>query len=174
MKPDLFTYMDSDQTISQDKVVSLNYILSLDNGEEIDRTTTDEPLVYLHGHENILPALEAKLDGLKVGEKVTATIEAAEAYGDYDEEGLHVIERSLFPEDLELEIGMLLHLKDDNSEELEAFVHAIDQEEITLDTNHPLAGETLTFKVEIVDIRPATAVEIEHGHAHLLEDADHD
>ena len=105
---------------------------------------------------------------------MTATIAAAEAYGDYDEEGLHVIDRSLFPEDLELEIGMLLHLKDDNSEELEAFVHAIDQEEITLDTNHPLAGETLTFKVEIVDIRPATAVEIEHGHAHLLEDADHD
>ena len=165
--------MDSDQTISQDKVVSLNYILSLDNGEEIDRTTTDEPLVYLHGHENILPALEAKLDGLKVGEKVTATIAAAEAYGEYDADGLHTIDRSLFPEDLELEIGMHLHLKDDESDELEAFVHTIDQEEITLDTNHPLAGETLFFKVEIVDIRPATAVEIEHGHAHF-EGVDHD
>ena len=78
------------------------------------------------------------------------------------------------PDDFEIELGMLLHLRDDESnEETEAFVHEIKDDEIILDKNHPLAGETLYFEVEVVDIRPATAVEIEHGHAHSLEELGH-
>ena len=164
--------MDSNQIISKDKVVSLNYILLLNDGEEIDRTTVDEPLVYLHGHENIIPGLEKELEGKKIGDSVDAIVPADQAYGEYDENGFHAVERTLFPENFELEVGMLLHLKDDNEDEMEAFVHTISDDEIVLDTNHPLAGETLHFKVEIVNIRSATAGEIDHGHAHI-EAADH-
>ncbi len=164
--------MDLNQIISKDKVVSLNYVLSLNGGEEIDRTASDDPLIYLHGHQNIIPGLEKELEGKQIGDSVDAVIPPNQAYGEYDEEGFHTIDRSLFPENFELEVGMLLHLKDDNEEEMEAFVHEISDDEVVLDVNHPLAGETLHFKVEIVNIRSATAGEIDHGHAHI-EAADH-
>ncbi len=164
--------MDLNQIISKDKVVSLNYVLSLNGGEEIDRTASDDPLIYLHGHQNIIPGLEKELEGKQIGDSVDAVIPPNQAYGEYDEEGFHTIDRSLFPENFELEVGMLLHLKDDNEEEMEAFVHEISDDEVVLDVNHPLAGETLHFKVEIVNIRSATAGEIDHGHAHN-EAADH-
>lgn len=160
------------QTISSNTVVSLHYILTLENGEEVDRTSAEEPLVYLHGHSNILPALEKKLAGHKTGKQLKVVVPAEEAYGPYDEDGFHSMDRSLFPADFELEIGMLLHLKDDDGEEMEAFVDTISEDEVILDTNHPLAGETLQFAVEVLDIRPATAEEIDHGHAHI-EVADH-
>ena len=166
--------MNSSLQVSNNMVISLNYALTLNSGEEIDRSEPNNPLIYLHGHANIIPGLESALVQHKVGDKKKVSIEAEEAYGTYDEDGFFSIDRALFPEDFELEIGMLLHLKDDESnEEIEAFVHEISDDEIVLDKNHPLAGETLHFEVEIVDIRPATAVEIEHGHAHLLEGHDH-
>ena len=160
------------QTISKDMVVSLHYSLSLDGGEEVDHTTPNEPLMYLHGHENILPALEKKLSGHKVGKKLKVVIPAEEAYGLYDESGVYSMDRSLFPADFELEVGMLLDLKDDNGEEMDAFVESITDDEVILDNNHPLAGETLHFAVEVLDIRPATAEEIDHGHAQVIA-ADH-
>jgi FKBP-type peptidyl-prolyl cis-trans isomerase SlyD len=166
--------MNSSLKVKTDMVISINYSLTLDNGEEIDRSEPNDPLVYLHGHENIIPGLEKALAKHKVGDKKEVSIQADEAYGEYDEDGFFSIEKALFPEDFEIELGMLLHLKDDKSdEEIEAFVHEINDDEIVLDKNHPLAGETLHFEVEIVDIRPATAVEIEHGHVHLLEEHDH-
>lgn len=164
--------MEISQTIAKDMVVSLHYTLTLDNGEEVDSTSAEEPLYYLHGHENILPALEKKLAGHKIGKKLKVIIPAEEAYGLYDEDGFHSMDRSLFPDDFDLEIGMLLNLKDDNGEEMDAFVDDISEEEVFLDTNHPLAGETLHFAVEVLDIRSATAEEIDHGHAHV-EAADH-
>lgn len=165
--------MNSALKVSIDMAVSLNYSLTLDSGEEIDRSDAGTPLIYLHGHENIIPGLERQLVGHSVGDNKKVAVKPEEAYGAYDEDGFFDIERTLFPEDFELELGMLLHLKDDESgEEIEAFVHEISDEIIILDKNHPLAGETLHFEVEIVDIRPATAVEIEHGHVHLLEEPD--
>ena len=166
--------MKSSHKIKRDMVVSLNYTLTLESGEEIDRSEPGAPLEYLHGHANIIPGLENELAGHKTGDQKDVIVKPEEAYGEFDEDGFFAIDRNLFPDDFEVEIGMLLHLKDDESnEETEAFVHEIKDDEIILDRNHPLAGETLYFKVEIVDIRPATAVEIEHGHVHLLEEPDH-
>ena len=166
--------MKSSHKIKRDMVVSLNYTLTLESGEEIDRSEPGAPLEYLHGHANIIPGLENELSGHKSGDQKDVIVKPEEAYGEFDEDGFFAIDRNLFPDDFEVEIGMLLHLKDDESnEETEAFVHEIKGDEIILDRNHPLAGETLYFKVEIVDIRPATAVEIEHGHVHLLEEPDH-
>ena len=116
--------------------------------------------------------LKKKLAGHKQGKKLKAFVPAEEAYGLYDEDGFYSMDRSLFPDDFELEVGMFLNLKDDNGEELEGFVDTISEEEVVLDSNHPLAGETLHFEVEILDIRLATAEEINHGHAHV-EAADH-
>ena len=166
--------MNSAFEIKNDMVISLNYSLSLESGEEIDRSEPGAPLEYLHGHENIIPGLEYALTGHKIGDKKEVVVKPEEAYGEFDEEGFFAIDRNLFPDDFEIELGMLLHLKDEESnEETEAFVDEIKEDEIILDKNHPLAGETLYFKVEVVDIRPATAVEIEHGHVHLLEEPDH-
>lgn len=166
--------MNSSLQIQNNMVISINYILTLKDGEEIDRSEPDTPLTYLQGHENIIPGLENALAELKVGDEKEIVVQPEDAYGEYDEDGFFSIERALFPDDFEIEVGMLLHLKDDESnEETEAFVHEISDDEIILDKNHPLAGETLCFKVEIVDIRPATAVEIEHGHVHLLDEPDH-
>ncbi|MFT7584137.1 MAG: FKBP-type peptidyl-prolyl cis-trans isomerase SlyD [Cellvibrionaceae bacterium] len=163
--------MNSSLQITNNMVISINYSLTLDSGEEIDRSELGEPLVYLHGHSNIIPGLEDRLVTLKVGDEKEVIVKPEDAYGEYDEDGFFAMERTLFPDDFEIEEGMLLHLKDDESnEETEAFVHEIGDEEIILDKNHPLAGETLCFKVEIVDIRSATAVEIEHGHVHLEHD----
>ncbi|MEM9775300.1 MAG: peptidylprolyl isomerase [Chloroflexota bacterium] len=162
--------MSNSAVISENLVVGFNYTLTLDSGEVIDQSEPDLPLYYLHGHENIIPGLEKQLIGLKVGATRKVTVSPNEAYGDYDEDGFHAMRRELFPEGFVLEVGMLLHLNDDESnEEMEAFVHEITDDEVILDTNHPLAGETLTFDVEIVDIRPATAEEIEYGHANLDE-----
>lgn len=166
--------MSNLSVISENLVVGFNYTLSLESGEVIDQSDPDTPLYYLHGHENIIPGLEKQLVGLKVGAKRKVMVSPNDAYGDYDENGFHAMKRELFPEGFELEIGMLLHLNDDESNrEMEAFVHEITDEEVILDTNHPLAGETLTFDVEIVNIRSATAEEIEHGHVHMGEH-DHD
>lgn len=160
--------------IENNMVISLNYTLLLEGGEEIDRSEPGAPLEYLHGHANIIPGLENALTGHTIGDQKEVAVKPEEAYGEYDEDGFFAIDRNLFPDDFEIELGMLLHLKDDESnEETEAFVHEINDDEIVLDKNHPLAGETLYFKVEVVDIRPATAVEIEHGHVHLLEEPDH-
>ena len=162
--------MSHSAVISENLVVGFHYTLTLENGEVIDQSEAGSPLYYLHGHENIIPGLEKQLVGLKTGAKRRVVVSPGEAYGDFDEDGFHTLDRNLFPADFEIELGMLLHLNDDESnEEMEAFVHEITEDEVVLDTNHPLAGETLIFEVEIVDIRPATAEEIEHGHAHMGE-----
>lgn len=166
--------MSSTLVISENLVVGFQYTLTLESGEEVDRSEPNLPLYYLHGHENIIPGLEKQLIGLKEGAKRKVAVSPNEAYGEYDESGFHTMDRALFPDDFELEIGMLLHLNDDEAgEEMEAFVLEITDNEVVLDTNHPLAGETLIFEVEIVDIRPATAEEIEQGHVHMSEQ-DHD
>lgn len=166
--------MDSPLEIKNNMVVRLNYALSLASGDEIDRSEPGAPLEYLHGHSNIIPGLESALTGHKAGDQKEVVVKPEDAYGGFDEDGFFAIDRNLFPDDFEVELGMLLHLKDDESnEETEAFVHEVNDDEIILDKNHPLAGETLYFKVEVVDIRPATAVEIERGHVHLLEEPDH-
>jgi len=164
-------------TVQDGAVVSLAYKLTLTSGEEIDSSDASEPLEYLHGAENIIPGLERQLTGLHVGDAKTVEVTPEEGYGVYDPEEVEVIDRRMLPRDMELRLGMVLAVRDDEGFTNEAYVSAIAPDSVTLDFNHPLAGQQLTFDVQVVGLREATPEEIEHGHIHgddMDEDEDFD
>jgi FKBP-type peptidyl-prolyl cis-trans isomerase SlyD len=148
-------------------VVSLDYTLRLDDGEVIDSSQEGEPLEYLHGQGQIIPGLEKALVGLTVGDSKKVTVPSTEAYGDVDMEAFEIVPRSMFPDDMELEEGLELSLRDaETNEPFDATIAEIRENGVMLDFNHPLAGETLYFEVTIPALRPATEEELAHGHAH--------
>ncbi len=147
-------------------VVSLAYTLRLDDGEEIDSATSDDPLMYLHGAQNIIPGLEQALTGLKIGDARQVSVTPVDAYGDVDPEAFELVPYDAFPADVDLEEGMGLQMVDERGRQMDAYISELRDEGALLDLNHPLAGETLHFDVEIVGLRRATADEIAHGHSH--------
>jgi FKBP-type peptidyl-prolyl cis-trans isomerase SlyD len=154
-------------SVTDGLVVSLAYTLRLDDGEEIDAADADDPLVYLHGAQNIIPGLEQALTGLKVGDTRDVKVEAKDAYGDMDPDAFELVSYDSFPPDLELEEGMGLRMVDSSDgRQMEAYISELRDEGALLDMNHPLAGETLFFNVEVVGLRQATSEELAHGHAH--------
>lgn len=155
-----------EQKVSDDLVVSLAYVLKLDDGQEIDRSDQNSPLEFLQGHSNIIPGLEKELYGMKVGEEKKVSIEPALAYGEYQPGSDQELSRDLFPEDQELLLGMGFHLRDSQGEVHDVYITDIQQDHVVVDSNHPLAGETLHFYVKIADLREATEEELTHGHVH--------
>ncbi|MCS6870959.1 MAG: peptidylprolyl isomerase [Anaerolineae bacterium] len=153
-------------TIQDNVVVALAYTLKLENGEIVDEADADNPLEYLHGANNIIPGLERALTGMRVGETKHIQVAPSDGYGDYDPEDVEVVPRHHFPSDAPLEVGTAITLADDDDNYIDAVVKAVSDESVTLDYNHPLAGKTLYFDVEVLNIRPATQEEIEHGHVH--------
>lgn len=148
-------------------VVTLDYTLRLDDGEVIDSSEDEGPLEYLHGYGQIIPGLEKALAGLGVGDRKTVVVPPNEAYGEVDMDAFEIVPRTMFPDDLELEEGLELSLRDvETDEPFDATIAEIRETEVMLDFNHPLAGETLHFEVHIPAIRQATAEELSHGHAH--------
>jgi len=155
------------QTIADGQVVSLAYTLRLDDGEVIDSAASEDPLVYLHGAQNIIPGLEQALTGLKVGDARKVSVIPGQAYGELDPDAYELVPYSAFPGDVDLEEGMGLSMVDNESgQRMEAYISELRDDGVLLDMNHPLAGETLHFDVEIVGLRRATSDEIAHGHAH--------
>jgi FKBP-type peptidyl-prolyl cis-trans isomerase SlyD len=152
--------------VEKDKVVSLHYTLSLANGEIIDSSRGGEPFTFLVGHQQIIPGLEAGLMGMQEGEKKTVQVAAKDAYGERDENLVQTVDRSLIPETIELYEGLVLSGRSESGHEIEVVVKSFNDREVVLDMNHPLAGEDLTFDVEILEIRDATPEELAHGHAH--------
>jgi FKBP-type peptidyl-prolyl cis-trans isomerase SlyD len=153
-------------TVQDNLVVKLDYTLIVD--EEIMESTDDgEPIEFIQGIGQIIPGLESALYGMKVGEKKTVVIEPEDAYGDYDEESLEIAQKEEFSEEIPLDVGTFLDLRDDEDNVLSAQIIEEDEDTITLDFNHPLAGKTLTFKITVSDLRPASEEELEHGHVHL-------
>src|SRR4051812_41464291 len=147
-------------------VVSLAYTLKLANGEIIDYSEVDDPLEYLHGAENIIPGLERELTGLHVGDSKEVEVQPADAYGDYDPDEVEVVERSMLPKDMPLQLGTVLAIQDDEGNLSEAIVRAISAKDVTLDFNHPLAGQKLFFSVQVLGVREASEEELAHGHPH--------
>jgi len=147
-------------------VVSLSYTLKLANGDVVDYSEADDPLEYLHGAENIIPGLEQQLVGLKVGDEKNVELAPTEGYGVYDPEDVEVVERKELPKDLQLKLGMVLAISDEDGGLSEAFVREITPNEVKLDFNHPLAGQRLFFKVKVLGVREATEEELAHGHPH--------
>jgi FKBP-type peptidyl-prolyl cis-trans isomerase SlyD len=147
-------------------VVSLAYTLRLANGEVIDYSEQDDPLEYLHGAENIIPGLERELTGLHVGDSKDVEVPPEEGYGVYDPKDVEVIDRTMLPKNMPLKLGMVLEITDDEGNLSEAIVREISPKNVTLDFNHPLAGQTLFFSVQVLGVRDATEEELAHGHPH--------
>lgn len=168
-------------TVQTGKVVSMHYTLRTADGEELDTSRGDEPMLYLHGHDNIVPGLENGLEGKSVGFAAIIVVTPEEGYGEDDGEAPQAVPRDAFPEDLEIEEGMSFVVENDQGEHIPVWVASVDENAVYLDTNHPLSGVELHFDVEIVAIRDATAEELHHGHPHGADgtgghghDHDHD
>ncbi len=152
--------------IAKDSVVSIDYRLHLGDGKIIDESDPGEPLVYLHGYEEIVPGLEKALTGKKAGESLKVEVSPEEAYGEYDPKGVEEVPREDFPADMELEAGGIVTATDDEGDEVEFLVKELRGKTVVVDFNHPLAGKTLHFEATVREVRAATAEELEHGHAH--------
>jgi len=151
--------------ITNNTAVSIHYTLTTDAGEEIDSTIGGEPLVYLHGRGNIITGLEKALDNKTVGEKFNVRIEPAEAYGEFSEDKIQVVSREMFDGIDNIEVGMQFHAAVNSGSDI-ITVTKIEGDNITIDGNHPLAGQALTFVIDVVGVRLATKEEISHGHIH--------
>ncbi|MEM8607084.1 MAG: peptidylprolyl isomerase [Myxococcota bacterium] len=151
------------EKVAANKVVTISYVLRADDGEIIDRSEDSSPLVYLHGASNIVPGLEEELEGAALGDAIKASIPPEKGYGPRIGEAQEV-PRSLFPEGAPLTAGMQVMAHDDQGGQLPFFITGISEETVTVDPNHPLAGETLHFEVKIESLRDATPKELEHGH----------
>lgn len=151
--------------VANKSAVSIHYTLTNSADEQLDSSIGSQPLVYLHGEGNIIHGLEQALTGKKAGDKLNVTIPAAQAYGEYHAERVQVISRSMFEGVDTIELGMMFDAEVSDGPGV-VTVTKIEGDDITIDGNHPLAGEDLTFDVEIIDVRPATAEELAHGHVH--------
>ena len=152
--------------IAKDSVVTVDYRLHLGDGKIIEQSEQDDPLVYLHGYEEIVPGLEKALEGKKAGESLKVQVSAEEGYGEYDPDGVEEVPRAEFPEDLQLEAGGVISATDDEGDEVDFLVKEVRGDTVVVDFNHPLAGKTLHFEVTVKEVRKATAEELEHGHVH--------
>lgn len=155
----------SKDSVQKDVVVSMEYTLQVDN-EEIDSSKGQDPLQFLVGHGNIISGLEREMIGMKVGESKDVVIAPADGYGEFDEEAFMNVPRNDFPKDIPLEEGTELTVKDDSGQSRYARIDTIDGDTVTLNFNHPLAGDELHFNVKIVGLREPTTEELEHGHVH--------
>ena len=151
--------------VQNDLVVTLDYKLFVED-ELLESTDDGEPIQFLQGHGQIIPGLEEAVYNLKVGDTKKVVIEPDDAYGEYDPESLEVAKKEEFSEEVPLDVGTFLDLRDDEDEVLSAQIVETDEETVTLDFNHPLAGKTLTFEITVTDLRPASEEELVHGHAH--------
>ena len=158
--------------IADNHVVTLNYTLTDNDGEIIDQAQ-DGSFVYLHGAQNIIPGLEKELTGKAVGEQLQVKVAPAEAYGERDENRVEEVPREMFPEDTEIEAGMVFHAQGPQGQTITVTVMEVAADTVKIDANHALAGVELNFDVEVVGIREAEEVEIEHGHVHGPGGHDH-
>ena len=150
---------------AREKVVSIEYTLTDDDGDVLDSSRGRGPLSYLHGAGNIVPGLERAIEGKRTGETLSVVVPPADGYGDHDPELVQPVPRDRFPAGVEVEVGDEFEARTPAGPRLVSVID-VDEENVTIDANHPLAGRALHFEVEVVDVRDATAEELRHGHAH--------
>ncbi|AFI84882.1 MULTISPECIES: FKBP-type peptidyl-prolyl cis-trans isomerase [Methylophaga] len=151
--------------VADNKVVVIDYTLTDNSGTVIDSSEGAGPLAYLHGAGNIIPGLEDALAGKETGDKVQASIEPANAYGERHDALKQDVPAELFSGVEKVEVGMQFQSETEQGPVLVTVV-AINDETVTVDGNHPLAGVHLNFDVEIREVREPSAEELEHGHVH--------
>ncbi len=149
--------------IVNDSVVSFHFTLKNVDGKTIESSVGDQPLVYLHGHKGIVPGLEEALNGLKKGDTLNVTLPPEKAYGERNEKLVQKVPRAEFPE--EVQPGMQFQA-DTPAGPMIITVTQVTDAEVTIDANPEMAGQTLVFDIEVVDVRAATKEELAHGHVH--------
>ena len=151
--------------IKKHSVVTLEYDLKDELGESLDNSKTSGPMVYIQGGEDILQAIEDAVDGLSIEESATAHIKPEQAYGEYDENKITKVPKSAFDGIDEIFPGM--QIQEDTAEgPMLVTIKDITNDEVLVDGNHPLAGQSLNFELVVKDVRDATKEELDHGHVH--------
>lgn len=153
-------------TITENKVVSIHYTLKNDAGEVLDSSHGSEPLVYLHGAGNVVLGLEKALEGKSIGDSVSAIVSPDEGYGERSGPPPQPVPKAAFGPAPVLHPGMAIVAEDQQGNQMPLWIVAVEDAQVLVDHNHPLAGETLHFDAEVVDIREATEQELAHGHVH--------
>jgi FKBP-type peptidyl-prolyl cis-trans isomerase SlyD len=151
--------------VADNTAVSIHYTLTNDEGEVLDSSIDQEALVYLHGAGNIISGLEQSLVGKVAGDKFKVRIEPEHAYGELSDDMIQVIPREMFEGIDEIEVGMQFHAEVSHGTGIVTVI-SLDEKDVTVDGNHPLAGVALTFDVEVLEVRAATEEETHHGHIH--------
>jgi len=160
--------------IANNSIVCIEYTLRDDEGNVLDTSEGREALSYLHGAGNIILGLENALSGKKTGEELSVKISPDEGYGQRNEQLTQVVSRDIFESVENIEVGMQFQGETPDKQPMIITITDIEGENITIDGNHPLAGVNLNFDIKVVDVRDATAEEIEHGHVHGAGGHDHE
>ena len=157
---------DAEATVEDGKVVLFHYTLKNGEGAVIDSSDGADPLFYLHGAGNIVAGLEEELAGKVVGAKMSVVVPPEKGYGVRGGPGPQPVDQSAFPPEVGLEVGMQFVAEAPDGSPLTLWVTAVEDGQVLVDANHPLAGVTLHFDVEVSAIRAATEEELAHGHPH--------
>jgi len=158
---------DSQLIVADNMVVTMEYTLRVD-GEIIEKASPENAVQFIQGVGQLIPGLERELDGMHIGESKSVQVAPQDGYGEYDEENdaFAEIPADQFPEGIPLVPGIEVILHDEDGEEQEAYIAAVNEDIVLLSLNHPLAGKELDFTVKVIDLRPATEEELLHEHVH--------
>lgn len=159
--------------IADGHAVTIHYRLTLDDGTIADDSFDGDPLVYLHGAHNIVPGLERELTGKNAGDTCEVEVAPEDGYGNYDPAAEQSVPKSAFPENVDVQPGMSFQTRGPSGQPVPVWVRKLDGDNVVITGNHPLAGQRLNFKVEVLDVRAATPEEKEHGHVHGPGGHDH-
>ncbi len=153
------------QSITANKAVEIHYTLTNSEGHVLDSSQGGAPLPYLHGCGALIAGLERELEGRSAGDAFSVSISPADGYGERQPELVQPVKRELFQFDGDIEVGMRFQAEAAHGVELVTVV-GVDDQQVVIDANHPLAGETLNFEVEVISVRDASEEELAHGHLH--------
>ena len=153
-------------TVQDKMVVGIHYTLTNGTGEELDTSIGFEPLYYLHGAQNVVSGLESGLLGLAVGAKTTVIVEPKDGYGEKNSRGAVAVPKTNFPPNMEIQPRMMFHTEGPDGQPVPLWVTEVTDTDVMVDTDHPLAGVTLTFEVEVVEVRAASDAELSDGQVH--------
>ena len=151
--------------IADDLAVLIHYKVANAEGDVLDSSDGDEPLAYIHGQGDLVSGLEQALIGKSAGDRVQVIVAPAQGYGEHEASKVQTVPRDAFEGEANLQPGMRFQAETDDGDVMVTVTHVGD-DEVTVDANHPLAGQTLHFDVEVVSVRECTAEEREHGHIH--------
>ena len=150
--------------VGKNTVVSIDYTLTDADGTVIDSSAGEKPLAYMHGTGSIISGLEDALEGKTQGDALKVTVPPEKGYGQRDEKLLQQVPRRMFDTE-RLTPGMRFHAESEHGVRV-VTIAAVETDTVTVDSNHPLAGQTLNFDVKVVEVRAATEDELAHGHVH--------